>query len=144
MSADARRVLKDYNTSKKVTAESNAVEVYHFHTPETPTHSCPQCLENVPLIVGRDSIPLRAVYPLTQRQICLRVCSRQWFHDRRYAPRHLGETRLRFTEPEDADAIRQQKPTTTPLAGSPISSFPSATSISIYKYKSLTMPPTKS
>jgi hypothetical protein len=64
MSADARRVLKDYNTSKKVTAESNAVEVYHFHTPETPTRSCPQCLENVPLIVGRDSIPLRAVYPL--------------------------------------------------------------------------------
>jgi hypothetical protein len=64
MSSDARRHMKDLTTSKKVTAETNNVEVFHFHAPEVPTRACHHCQENVPLVVGRDSVPLRAVYPL--------------------------------------------------------------------------------
>lgn len=67
MSSDARRHMKDLTTSKKIShevANANTVQNFHFHSPETPTRCCPDCQEDIPLVIGRDSVPLRAVYPV--------------------------------------------------------------------------------
>jgi hypothetical protein len=58
---DIRKICKELVTPKKITTETNAIE--SFHQQGTPTRPCDHCDEDIPLIVGDDAVPLRAIYP---------------------------------------------------------------------------------
>jgi hypothetical protein len=61
ISPGVRKETRDVLTPKKVPTEVNTAEV--FHQEGTPTQRCDHCDADIPLIVGDDAVPLRAIYP---------------------------------------------------------------------------------
>jgi hypothetical protein len=60
-----RRQMKELTTSKKIPNEVGLQEVLHASTVHKPVRVCDNCDDTIRLIVSKDSLPLRAVYPLT-------------------------------------------------------------------------------
>jgi hypothetical protein len=56
--------MKDLTTSKKIPNEVGIHEVLHSAASRTPVRVCDNCEGTIELIVGKDSVPLSAVYPL--------------------------------------------------------------------------------
>jgi hypothetical protein len=61
ISPDVRKHTKELLTPRKITTDTNAIEV--FHQEGTPTRPCDHCDADLPMIVADDAVPLRAIYP---------------------------------------------------------------------------------
>ena len=64
ISPDLRRHMKDLTTSKKLPNNVGIHEVLHSAASRTPVRVCDNCEGTIELIVGKNSVPLSAVYPL--------------------------------------------------------------------------------